>query len=429
MAVMSEVLLLYEALDSYNIVKESGSADVAVRRAMMIAKLTYDNNKLLKACKASLAKGIISDSFDCDFWTKHYARSTIKGGHLEKAIEKYGDVSLESLGITFGVGGYSVKMVWDFRDLIENGLEEMNQLLEDIEMMLGDMSSDKYAQFYFERRDRFNDGPFRRAYLNWKIEQRELSIPILRSRQNEALNEFLHSKVISHDKKLKGWEKKDLDIENFKADLPVDSEMTEELTNLCAMMNRYIKWVDDLMLVDYDSYGRFVCSCFNKLTKEELIALFKFDITLNLIHQDMVKLKPELAKYLDKPSSGSLEGTNLFAPYRGIVEMLKGDWFARLRSDKKYNERWVKAFADGLMRSEYGYAIAESWKEKKVPILGNLLGCLKCAGVFNQKESNDNIAREAAIMDKPRSFSKHIGKYSQDQPYAEWIKTNVDNYC
>ena len=143
----------------------------------------------------------------------------------------------------------------------------------------------------------------------------------------------------------------------------------------------------------------------------------------------MVKLKPELAKHLNMPSSGSLEGTNLFAPYKGIVMMLEGDWFAQLRSDKYYDVRWAKAFADGFMRSDYGNAIAESWRENKVQILGYLLGCLKSAGVFNPNESNDNIAREAAIMDKPRSFSKYIGKLCQEQPYAEWIKTNVDKYC
>lgn len=428
MAVMDEVLQLYEALDACNTMV-SVSVDVTVRRSMMIAKFIYDNNKLLKACKDSLSQGIISDSFDSDFWTKHYARRTMKGGFLAKAIEKYGDVAMESLDVTFGVGKREVKMVRDFFDLIEGGLEEMNQLLEDIEAMMGVMPSDKFAQFYFSCKKMFDEGPIKKAYLNWRIEQRKLSIPILKARQNEVLHELLLSGVISHDYPLKGWEKKGLDIESFVADLRVGCEMTERLTNMYAMMKRYITWVDSLMLVDYEGYGRFVCSCFNKLSKEERLAVFKFDVTISLIHQDMVKLKPELAKHLNMPSSGSLEGTNLFAPYKGIVMMLEGDWFAQLRSDKKYDDRWAKAFADGFMRSDYGNAIAESWRENKVQILGYLLGCLKSAGVFNQNESNDNIAREAAIMDNSRSFGKYIGKQSLEQPYAEWIKTNVDKYC
>ena len=169
---MNEVLLLYEALDTCNTVKESDSVDVTVRRAMFIAKLAYDNNKLLKACKESLAQGVISDSFDSDFWTKHYGRRSIKDGFLEKALEKYGNVAMESLDVNFGVGKREVKVVKDFRDLIESGLEEMNQLLADIQAMMGVISSDKFAQFYFSCKERFDAGPIKKAYLNWRIEQR-----------------------------------------------------------------------------------------------------------------------------------------------------------------------------------------------------------------------------------------------------------------
>ena len=39
------------------------------------------------------------------------------------------------------------------------------------------------------------------------------------------------------------------------------------------------------------------------------------------------------------------------------------------------------------------------------------------------------IAREAAIMDKARSFGRYIGKESLEQPYAQWIKEHADDYC
>lgn len=420
MALMGDVLLLYEILDTYNIVKDTGSVDVAVRRAMMIVNLTYDNNKLLKACKESLARGIISDSFDSDFWTEHYARRTIKGGCLEKAIKKFGNVLLKSLGITFGVGECFVKVVRDFRDLIENGLEEMNQLLEDVEMMMGDISSDKYAQFYFARRDGFDDGPFRRAYLNWKIEQRELSIPILRSRQNEALNEFLNSKVIIHDKPLKGWEKKNLDIDSFVIDLPIDSEMTDELTNRYAMMNRYIKWVDELMLVDYERYGRFVCSCFNKLSKEKLIALFKFDITLNLIHQDMLKLKPELAKHLPQYTPMT-EDSNHFAIVKSITVKMERFWSEKVITDKRFNLSFIEHLLNELLDSEWGKAIVQDWRimSKRDKLECKIIGAMKDAGISGF--SYNALAPIISQIEKiPDSIANYLGQ-GKDEPYFDWI--------
>ena len=130
---------------------------------------------------------------------------------------------------------------------------------------------------------------------------------------------------------------------------------------------------------------------------------------LNLIHKEMVKLEPELAKNLPSIVNGSLENTIFFAPYLGIKKMLQQEWFVTLRSDKKYDKKWAGAFADGLMRSEYGLLITEVWKDKKSQIMGYI--------------------REAAIMDKARSFGRYIGKESLEQPYAQWIKEHANDYC
>jgi hypothetical protein len=420
MAVMDDVLLLYEALDTCNTVKESDTADVTVRRAMMITKLTYDNNKLLKACKESLAQGVISDSFDSDFWTQHYTAQSIKGGFLEKALENYGNVAMESLDVTFGVGKREVKVVRDFRDLIESGLEEMNQLLADIQAMMGVMTSDKFAQFYFSCRDRFSDGPIRKAYLNWRIEQRELSIPILKARQNEALYEFLLSRVISHDKRLKVSEKKGLDIESFVADLPVGTEMTEELTNLYAMMNRYITWVDSLMLVDYEGYGRFVCSCFNKLSKEGLLALFKFDITLSLIHQDMVKLNPELARHLPQYMPLSKDNHH-FAIVKSITVKMERFWSEKVITDRRFKLSYIEQLLNELLDSEWGKAIAQDWRirSKRDKLECKIIGAMKDAGITSV--SYNALAPKISQIEKiPDSIANYLGQ-GKDEPYFDWI--------
>ena len=54
--------------------------------------------------------------------------------------------------------------------------------------------------------------------------------------------------------------------------------------------------------------------CFEKLTKKQRIALFEYDVQLKMIHEDMVKLKPELAKYLnstknEQPANNQQEPT------------------------------------------------------------------------------------------------------------------------
>ena len=187
---------------------------------------------------------------------------------------------------------------------------------------------------------------------------------------------------------------------------------------------------EEMIIPKLGEYGKYIATHIDKFRleqKKELLAIIK---RFELIHKDMVRLKPELGKYLYSSNSlVSLENTKLFAPYFHIKEMLKSEWFRNLRVDTKYNDMWADAFAEALMRSEYGCQIADEWKEKDYKIKGYVIGCLKEAGVFNANVSNDSLAKDAAIIRNTRTFGKYIGADSQKQPYAEWVREHADDYC
>ena len=227
------------------------------------------------------------------------------------------------------------------------------------------------------------------------------------------------------------------DIEEVKLDLVKKGikhgqQLPDGFEVECAKLRRYSYWEGGhLFMINYQLIYTYLFShCFENFTSKQRIALFEYDMQLRMIHEDMVRLKPELGKYLYNSNSFvSLEDTNLFAPYFHIKEMLKGEWLKNLRTGAKYNDKWADAFAEGLMRSEYGNQIADDWKEKANQVKGYVIGCLKEAGVIKSKISNDSIAKVVGVMEKSRSFSKYIGKESQEQPYAGWVLKHVDDYC
>jgi len=188
---------------------------------------------------------------------------------------------------------------------------------------------------------------------------------------------------------------------------------------------------EEMIIPKLGDYGKYIATHIDKFRLEQKKELFAIIRKFELIHKDMERLKPELARYLrfNQESMGSLENTALFAPYFHIKEMLKSGWFRNLRVDTKYNDMWADVFAEALMRSEYGCQIADEWKEKANQVKGYVIGCLKEVGVFRPDISNDRIASEAGIMENKRTFGKYIGKESQEQPYAEWILKHVNDYC
>lgn len=113
----------------------------------------------------------------------------------------------------------------------------------------------------------------------------------------------------------------------------------------------------------------------------------------------------------------------------GLKSFLTEEWLEELRSDERYTVGWMNAFVDALISSPHGEKIVRDWsvegRKKKNEIMGYVLGLLKENGVL--KGSYDAISRRVNLMEKYRSFAKHIGE-GKKQLYALWVKEYVDSH-
>ena len=291
-----------------------------------------------------------------------------------------------------------------------------------------------YAEKVFKRmKARVEGSTNSLKYVIWRARHRNPTMKQLEHQQIQVTADMLMAGILTYDERPASDDVAEVKLELVRNGLEHGQELPADFDVECAKLRRYSYWQGEhLFMIDYQGiYGYLFSHCFEKFTKEQRIALYEYDVQLRMIHEDMARLKPELSKYLmgDSSSQSSLENTKLFAPYFHIKKMLKSEWFVKLRIDTKYNEKWADAFAEALMRSEFGQQIADDWKEKSDKIKGYLIGCLKEAGVFKAKVSNESIARDAAIIGKTRTIAKWIGKGAREQPYIEWIKNHVNDYC
>ena len=263
-------------------------------------------------------------------------------------------------------------------------------------------------------------------------QKRKVTMWWLQEKQEQELQKVLLMDIMHHADEPSTQHVEDVDYDFHKKHLPHNfiGDLDYQVA-YTKFMTQFATRKEELIIPQLDEYGKHIALNFSKFRPEQQKALFAIIKRFELIHEDMVKRKPELAQYLrfNQENTVSLENTNLFAPYFYIKEMLKGKWFKDNRADTKYNDKWAEGFAGALMRSEYGCQIAEDWKEKDYKIKGYVIGCLKKAGVFKSNLSNNRLAKDAAIISKTRTFAKYIGSYSREQPYFEWIKKHVNDYC
>ena len=312
---------------------------------------------------------------------------------------------------------------------LKDNADQLQSLLAEAETTVLHCNPIVFEKYFFRKKLDYSDGGVVKRFNLMLYEYHTPSVEKLREMQALAVIEALNKGVFDFAPTPSQQEKDQVSQEFQSGFLPCDFEVTEDFRKAYTKFRRFAEKKDPMMIINYKRYGKYIQNHYYDFSDDQRYAIFELDMMLNLIHKEMVKLEPELAKNLPSIVNGSLENTIFFAPYLGIKKMLQQEWFVTLRSDKKYDKKWAGAFADGLMRSEYGLLITEVWKDKKSQIMGYIIGCLKVAGVINRKISNDEIAREAAIMDKARSFGKYIGKESNEQPYAPWIKDHADDYC
>ena len=315
---------------------------------------------------------------------------------------------------------------------LKQKIVKLVNMLKELQMKILQVDAD-YAEKLFKRMAaRLAKSAHNLDYKLWRLRHKHPTMKELERQQVQLTANMLIEGILAYDEMPTGDEIEEVKLELVMKGLKYGQQLPDGFEVECAKLRRYSYWEGGhLFMIDYQQIYTYLFShCFEKFTKKQRIALFEYDMQLRMIHEDMVRLKPELGKFLYSSNSlVSLEDTNLFAPYFHIKEMLKSEWFKELRTDAKYNGKWADAFAEGLIRSEFGNQIADDWKEKANQVKGYVIGCLKEAGVIKASISNDSIAKVAGIMEKSRSFSKYIGKESQEQPYAGWILKHVNDYC
>ena len=345
-------------------------------------------------------------------------------------MKSFGNITMREL-LEKLFGPLLDKTPLEFFYAIRDNVAQMVQHVVEIRKVLDNSKPELFGKYICRRMEEGNYDDVKENYAKWKKKHAEVTMKMLQAKQEQVLNQYLGRGIMQFADDPINCMMKTVDYEFHTEYLHYDFKDTEDYKIAYTKMMGYAIRNEEMLCINYNKYGKYVFDNYDKFSEGQKPALLELCVILDLIHKDMVELKPELGKYIGiiQENLESLENTKYFAPYFHIKEMLKGVWFKKLRADNKYSDKWADAFAEALIRSEYGLQIVNEWSEKANQIKGYVIGCLKEAGVFRKDVSNDCIARDAGIMSNTRTFGKYIGKESQEQSYAQWIRDHVDNYC
>lgn len=160
-------------------------------------------------------------------------------------------------------------------------------------LMVKIIDVDEFAKEFFERlKKRYWKGRTT-DYELWKARQSKLTIERLTEYQAELTANMLIMGVLKFDEAPSGREMEGVDMEMLRKKLKDGKVLPDGFEIECAKLRRYSHWEGDRFMIDYKLLRKYLYCFFGKLTSEQHIKMFEYDVQMKQIHEDIERLRKE----------------------------------------------------------------------------------------------------------------------------------------
>ena len=377
--------------------------------------------------KRDLLLGVIQELLDYDVDEMSNPHNYTGTGKLQYEMYRFGDKRIIDVLIEqFG----EEKLYGTFRDLYDKHIlvkikKMASNARENVEQ-LHDADPEIFENNFPNLMKRYNWGELEAKYQKDK-KIHSVTMEWLQEKQERELQKVLELDIMQYADEPSTQAIEDSDFQYHRSFLPHRFKDHPDYQEAYTRFMYYATRQEGLIIPKLGEYGQYIATYINKFRPEQKEALFGIIKTFSLIHADMVRLNPELGKYLGLSSDEGIEGTRYFGIYINLLKMFEEPWFKEFRSDKKYSLKWIEQFLDDLLRSEWRDEIADEWykPDKKKTVLGYVIGCLKSAGVLKGSDSAiaSAVVKYIKFDDKEldgKAFATYIGK-GRKTGYCDWI--------
>ena len=311
---------------------------------------------------------------------------------------------------------------WDLYQLYETNVSELADNLKKVKSTFD--KPELYEKLMQQMKEQYTDPDIAYEYEQMKEAYVEPGTNDYLKMQVKACVDFLKSGMLNNVLSISNEEIEAVDEAKLHKMLDPDYKKPENLKKLWAKLKKFIELKENVMLVPKrDLIRKHVLKHFNELNGEHFSALFRLEKLLTLMHQDMVKMKPELAQYLT-----TKESPNVFGIVNSLTRLMQQDWFKEFRTDPKYGDIWIENFVSELLASEHQQELLEIWQvaKKRQKLKSYIIGCLKIAGVIEGSNLGIATAFLNGSIKENTNFANFMGR-GKKMSFCDWICDYVNH--
>ena len=186
-------------------------------------------------------------------------------------------------------------------------------------LMVKIIDVDEFAKEFFERlKKRYWKGRTT-DYELWKARQSKLTIERLTEYQAELTANMLIMGILKFDEAPSGQEMEGVDMEKLRKKLKDGKVLPDGFEMECAKLRRYSHWEGDRFMIDYKLLLKYLYCMFGKLTSEQHIKMFEYDVQMKQIHEDIERLRKEEGLIEEKKEGNG----NLMSRMRRTIDTMR----------------------------------------------------------------------------------------------------------
>lgn len=186
----------------------------------------------------------------------------------------------------------------------------LTNLLRQLKLLKKKVDPKRAMRFFRLMMARVKENEYILDYEIWRADPNHLTIDQLWEQEVRLTAKLLSMGVLDYDSMPSGAELENVRLDLVMKGLEYGTILPKDFEIAAAKVRRYSYWAEELFMIDYPRiYNELYQYCFEKFTEEQRRELFEYDMQLRMIHEDMVKVKPELAKYLNTSREVKIERT------------------------------------------------------------------------------------------------------------------------
>ena len=227
----------------------------------------------------------------------------------------------------------------DLSKVLRDKIDQMVDLLKALMLKIIDVKAD-FAEGFFERMKKRCRKYSTTDYELWKARQSKITIKGLVTYQVDLTADMLSCGILKDDRRPNGEEIQDVDKDMLALKLTDKSRLTDDFIRECAKLRRYSHWEGNKFVIDYHLLRKYLFCEFGKLTCEQHIMMYEYDIQMKQIHEDIEQLEEE-----DMCAEGEMEHEEEMKESRtGLKEAVKravNIMWAEGVLQHKYDHTWI----------------------------------------------------------------------------------------